>query len=68
MLCEENEPLSLSRNISVLPALLNPESDGRTRMGGTLSSPSLGTERLEKVSSLLAAADSSVTVAPMSEH
>lgn len=68
LLCEQNEPLSLSRNTSVLPTLLNPESDGRTRMGGTLSSPSLGTERLEKVPSVLAAADSSLTAAPMSAH
>lgn len=65
LFCEENEPLSLSRNTSVLPTLLNPESDGRTRMG----SPSLGTARLEKVPSpLAAAAGSSFTVAPMSAH
>jgi len=67
LFCEENEPLSLCRNTSVLPTLLNSESDGRTRMGG--SSPCLGTARLEKVPSpLAAAAGSSFTVAPMSAH
>ena len=65
---EEKHPLPLSRNTSVDPTSLKPESEGNTRIGGTLRTPSLGTEltapqlteadRLWKVPQLLVAGDS----------
>lgn len=36
---EGNEPLRHPSSTSALPASLNPVSDGRTRMGGTVRSP-----------------------------
>lgn len=36
------EPLRKSSRTSALPASLKPESEGRTRMGGTVRSPVLG--------------------------